>query len=287
MTPAGKLRAGEMRSAFAEEVTGPESAIRLERAALLIGAEDEAEKGLEVSDYLSRLDAWAEEARERMAQRPRGVTPIEAFNSFMFEELGFAGNRNDYYDPRNSYLNEVMDRRTGIPITLSILYMAVGRRAGFEVKGVGLPGHFITRIRELDSRESTMVDPFHGKIIDRDDCQERLDEIYSGQVKLRDEHLRAASTPDILVRVLSNLKTVYSRTSLYRQALAAVERILLIKPQAAEELRDRGAYLAQLDRLPEAIAYTAAYLQAAPGSPDAKETLEQLKAMRRRHAQLS
>jgi regulator of sirC expression with transglutaminase-like and TPR domain len=287
MTPASKLRACEMRRAFAEEVTGPEAAIRVEYAALLIAAEDEATKGVEVGDYLSRLDSWAEEARAHIARRSAHATPIEAFNSFMFEELAFAGNTSDYYDPRNSYLNEVMDRRTGIPITLSILYMAVGRRAGFEVKGVGLPGHFVTRIREVESRESTMVDPFHGKIIKREDCQERLDEIYSGQVALRDEHLRAISTPDLLVRVLSNLKTIYSRTGLYRQALAAVERILLIKPDAAEELRDRGAYLAQLDRLPEAIAYTAAYLEIAPESPDAKETLEQLKAMRKRHAQLS
>ncbi|HEX8138438.1 MAG TPA: transglutaminase-like domain-containing protein [Pyrinomonadaceae bacterium] len=276
-----------MRRAFTEEVTGPEGAMRVEYAALLIGAEDEAAKEVEVSDYMARLDAWAEGARRVIANRSESVTPVEAFNGFMFEGLGLAGNKSDYYDPRNSYLNEVMERRTGIPITLSILYMAVGRRAGFEVKGVGLPGHFITRIREVESRESTMVDPFHGKIIDRTDCQERLDEIYSGQVALRDEHLRATSTPDILVRVLSNLKTIYARAGLYRQALSAVERILLVKPHAAEELRERGAFLAQLNRLPEAIAYTAAYLQIAPDAPDAKETLEQLKAMRRRHALLS
>lgn len=286
MTPASKLRACEVRRAFAEEVARPDGAIRLDYAALLIGAEDEAAKVVDVGDYLSRLDSWAEVARRRLASSAT-PTPVEAFNRFMFEELGFVGNKSDYYDPRNSYLNEVMDRRTGIPITLSILYMAVARRAGLEVKGVGLPGHFITRVREVDSRHSTLVDPFHGKSIDRDECQDRLDEIYSGQVALRDEHLRAVTTSDILVRVLTNLKTVYARAGLYRQALAAVERILLIKPDAADELRDRGAFLAQLDRLAEAIAHTAAYLQLRPEAPDAKEILEQLKAMRRRQAVLN
>jgi regulator of sirC expression with transglutaminase-like and TPR domain len=286
MTPAGKLRAHEMRRAFAEEAGRPEGAVRLEYAALLIAAEDEAEKGLEVGDYLLRLESWAEAARLRLARSAAGEQ-VEAFNRFMFGELGFAGNKSDYYDPRNSYLNEVMDRRTGIPITLSIVYMAVGRRAGLEVKGVGLPGHFITRVRAVDSRLSTLVDPFHGKTIDREECRERLDEIYSGQLALRDEHLRAVTTEDILVRVLMNLKTIYVRAGLHRQALAAVERILLIKPDAADEVRDRGALLAQLGRLPEAVACTEAYRHLVRDAPDAKETKEQLKAMRRRHAMLN
>jgi regulator of sirC expression with transglutaminase-like and TPR domain len=283
MTPASHLRACELRRAFVEEVAKPDRSIRAGYAALLVAAEDQATKKIDVVEYLRRMESWAEQARERL-DSASAETPIAAFNRFMFDELGLAGNTSDYYDPRNSYLNEVMDRRVGIPITLSILYMEIGRRVGFEVKGVGLPGHFIIRAREVDAQQSTLVDPFHGKTLDRDECQERLDEVYGGQVALRDEHLRAATTPEILVRLLTNLKAIYARTNLYRQALAAVERILLLKPRAADEHRDRGALLAQLGRLPEAIADTEAYLQLAPNAPDADEAREQLKSLQRRQA---
>lgn len=284
MTPASKLLACEMRRAFAEEVAKPDGSIRLEYAALLVAAEDEAHMNVDIVAYLSRLESWAALARERIAQSTV-ETPILAFNRFMFDELGFVGNQLDYYSPRNSYLNEVIDRRTGIPITLSIVYMETGRRAGFRVEGVGLPGHFIIRVREEeDSLQSTLVDPFHGRTLDRDDCQERLDEVYGGQVALTEAHLRGATTREILVRLLMNLKAIYARADLHRQALAAVERILLLTPHAPEERRDRGALLAQLDRLPEAIAETESYLQLAPNAPDADEAREQLKALQRRQA---
>lgn len=120
MTPASKLLAQRLRKSFAEEVARPDDAIRLDRAALLVAAEDEAYKNLDVEEYLSRLDRLGELARERIAGQT-GARGVEAFNHFMFEEMGFAGNQLDYYDPRNSFLNHVIERRTGIPITLSIL----------------------------------------------------------------------------------------------------------------------------------------------------------------------
>jgi regulator of sirC expression with transglutaminase-like and TPR domain len=284
MTPAGKLLASEMRRAFAQEVAKPDGSIRLEYAALLVAAEDEAHMAIDVDEYLLRLERWAALARERIAQSTL-ETPIVAFNRFMFDELGLTGNHLDYYNPRNSYLNEVIDRRTGIPITLSIVYMETGRRAGFRVEGVGLPGHFITRVREAeDSLQSTLVDPFHGRTLDMDDCQERLDEVYGGQVALTEAHLRGATTREILVRLLMNLKAIYARADLHRQALAAVERILLLTPHSPDERRDRGALLSQLDRLPEAIAETDSYLQLAPDAPDSDEAREQLKALQRRQA---
>ncbi|HEX8772983.1 MAG TPA: transglutaminase-like domain-containing protein [Pyrinomonadaceae bacterium] len=285
MTPASKLLAREMRRAFAEEVAKPDGSIRLEYAALLVAAEDEAHMNIDVAEYLSRLERWAALARERIAQSTV-ETPIEAFNRFMFDELGLAGNQRDYYSPRNSYLNEVIDRRTGIPITLSIVYMGTGRRVGFSVEGVGLPGHFITRVREEkeDSLESTLVDPFHGRTLDMDDCQQRLDEVYGGQVALTEAHLRGATTREILVRLLTNLKAIYARADLHRQALVAVERILLLTPHAHDERRDRAALLSRLDRLPEAIAETESYLQLVPDAPDAAEAREQLKALQRRQA---
>jgi regulator of sirC expression with transglutaminase-like and TPR domain len=282
MTPASKLLAQEQRQAFAAEIARPDEAIRLEYAALLVAAEDEAHLNIDVVEYLLRLSNLGLEARDRV-EAAAGVA-VEAFNRFMFEEAGFSGNQLDYYDPSNSYLNRVLERRVGIPITLSIVYMEVGRKAGLEVDGIGLPGHFIVRARESQSVESTLVDPFHGKTLGLEDCQDRLDEAYGGQVPLTDEHLRASTTREILVRLLTNLKAIYARANLHTQTLAVIERILLLSPLDANEHRDRGTLLAQLERLPEAMAEMEAYLQMQPRVTDAEQVREQLHALKRRQA---
>ncbi|HEV7844216.1 MAG TPA: transglutaminase-like domain-containing protein, partial [Pyrinomonadaceae bacterium] len=237
---------------------------------------------LNVEEYLSRLDMLAEEVRSFLEMSESGET--ETFNRFIFDLKRFAGNQLDYYDPRNSFLNEVIDRRVGIPITLSVIYIEVGRRAGLDVEGVGLPGHFIVRVRELGLREALFVDPFHGAILTREDCQDRLDTVYDGLVSLSDVHLRAASTPDILVRMLRNLKAVYTRSNLYVQALGCVDRILLLTPGDESEHRDRGALLARLERFDEAVRETEFYLQIAVDAPDATEVREQLNHIRRQQA---
>jgi regulator of sirC expression with transglutaminase-like and TPR domain len=280
-----------MRRAFAEEVAKPDESIRLEYAALLVGAEDLAHEHFDLDAYLLRLEDWAAQARERLAassSKERPQTAVETFNHFMFEELELAGNQLDYYDPLNSYLHKVIDRRTGIPITLSIIYMEVARRAGLLVEGIGFPGHFIVRVRERDApQDFQLVDPFNHKTLRMEDCQERLDEAYDGRVRLTEEHLRAINVRAILVRLLTNLKAIYARAELYRQALSTVERILLVAPQSADERRDRGALLAQLGRLPEAIREAEAYLQLAPDAADAEQVREHLKALQRRQATLN
>ena len=283
MTPAGKLRAQEIRQLFRAAVSMPDASIDLARAALLIAAEERTH--LKVEHYLSLLDQISERARAHVAQSTGPI--IEAFNHFMFEEMGFAGNQLNYYDPRNSFLDDVIDRRTGIPITLSVVYMEVGRRAGLRTEGVGLPGHFIVRAWEGYSTEARLVDPFHGKMLDLSDCQDRLDELYGGQVALTSEHLRAATPREILTRMLTNLKAIYTRASLYRQALAVVERLLILMPEAVSEHRDHGTLLAQLGRLPEAIAETKTYLQLAPKAPDAEQVREQLGILQRRQSMLN
>jgi regulator of sirC expression with transglutaminase-like and TPR domain len=282
MTPASKLRAARARELFAEEAGKSAALVRLDRAALLIGAEDEAYRNVDVETYLSRLDALAVEARSFLENSQARET--EAFNYFLFEEKRFTGNQLDYYDPRNSFLNEVIDRRVGIPITLSVLYIEVGRRAGLDVEGVGLPGHFIVRVRELGYTEAMFVDPFHGVILTREDCQDRLDTVYDGMVNLSDEHLRPAATPEILVRMLRNLKAVYTRSNLYGQALGCVDRILLLTPGDESEHRDRGALLTRLERFDEAVRETEFYLQIAVDAPDATEVREQLNHIRRQQA---
>jgi regulator of sirC expression with transglutaminase-like and TPR domain len=282
MTPSGQLRAARARELFAAEARKAAALMRLDRAALLIGAEDEAHRHVEVEKYLSLMDELAAEARSFLEVSQSGET--EAFNYFLFELKRFSGNQLDYYDPRNSFLNEVMDRRVGIPITLSVIYIEVGRRAGLDVEGISLPGHFIVRVREVGEPEAVLVDPFHGVRLTREDCQDRLDTVYDGLVTLSDEHLSTASTPDILVRMLRNLKAVYTRSNLYRQALACVERLLLLTPGDAAEHRDRGALLARLERFEEAASETEFYLQASPDAPDATQVREQLNNIRRQQA---
>ncbi|HEY0098247.1 MAG TPA: tetratricopeptide repeat protein, partial [Pyrinomonadaceae bacterium] len=225
-------------------------------------------------------------ARERLA-RDEDSSPVVALNKFIFEELGFTGNQTDYYDPRNSLLSEVLERRTGIPITLSVVYMEIGRRAGLSVEGVGLPGHFIVRAEEATGGAPVLVDPFNGRIVDAEDCQERLDTIYGGQAPLTDAHLRPVSTLEILARLLRNLKGIYAQAGLYRRALSVIERILLVAPDAIEERRDRGALLAQLGRYSEAHVDVQAYLRRAPDAPDAERVREQLKNMQAQMARLN
>ncbi|HYO92359.1 MAG TPA: tetratricopeptide repeat protein [Pyrinomonadaceae bacterium] len=282
MTPSGKLRAARARELLAEEAQKPAALMRLDRAALLIGAEDEAYRNVSVEQYLSQMDELAEEARSFISASQSGET--EAFNYFLIELKRFAGNQLDYYDPRNSFLNEVMDRRLGIPITLSVIYIEVGRRAGLEVEGIALPGHFIIRVREPGSRDELLVDPFHGVMLTREDCQDRLDTVHDGRVILSDVIMRAATTPEILVRMLRNLKAVYTRANLYKQAIACMERIMLLTPDNADEHRDRGTLLMRLERFEEAAREMEFYLQTVPGAPDITDVREQLNNIRRQQA---
>ncbi|MDT5268441.1 MAG: hypothetical protein QOH49_627 [Acidobacteriota bacterium] len=284
MTPAEKVAAAEVRRRFASEVLRPDAEVDLARAALLVGAEEEPHRA-DVNHCLAHLDEMGEEARAR-AVRHSG-SRVEALNRYLFEELGFAGNELDYYDPRNSMLHQVLGRRTGIPITLSVVYIEVGRRAGLRVEGVGLPGHFVVRAFENDEDAGVLVDPFNRRSTDAEECQGRIDLIYDGRLELGEEHMRAIGARSILARMLGNLKAVYVRAGLFRRALSAVERLLLLAPADLDERRDRGMLLAQLDRLPEAVADTQTYLNLSPDAPDADAVREQLKKMQARQAMLN
>lgn len=283
VTPARKFAAHAARRHFAAAVAQADAAIDLAHAALLVAEEEEPRVG--VVRYLAMLEDMGREARRRIERVD--AEPLGAFNRFMFEELGFMGNEQSYYDPRNSLLSYVLDRRTGIPITLSVVYMEVGQRAGLRVEGVALPGHFIVRASAGSSETAMLVDPFHGRVIDEDDCQQRLDTVYGGQVPLTREHLAAATTREILVRMLRNIKAIYAQAKLYRQALAVVERILLVAPEAIDEHRDRGLLLGQLKRFPEAMIDLQLYLNFAVKATDAGHVREQLKRVQTQLAMLN
>lgn len=258
MTPSSKLAASEARRRFASLIAEADAAINLAHAALLI-AEEEEPRGA-VAGSLALLGEMGGEAGRRVEANP--LVAVETLNRFMFDELGFAGDEQNYYDVRNSLLPQVLERRAGLPITLSIIYMEVARRAGLNAEGVGLPGHFIVRVcAGAGVTNDTLVDPFYGKVVDEDECQQRLDSMYGGQVVLTEKHLRAMSKREILVRVLRNLQGIYMNSNSHRQALAVVERILLLAPRSLEDHRVRGILLAQTERLHEAAEELQFYLR--------------------------
>ena len=253
------------RSRLARLVELPEPEIELARAALLIAAEEYPQ--LVPDLYLRRLDILAERVRDRLADETAPLIVLQEMSRVLFHEEGYRGNIDAYYDPRNSFLNDVLDRRVGIPLTLAILYLEVGWRLSVPLEGVNFPGHFL--VRHPGEAFGLLVDPFQrGEIRFEDQAAELLDRVYGGAVELKPEYLGSATKKDMLVRLLANLKDVYLNTRDEARALAAVERILLLRP-VAEERRDRGMLLARAGRVDEALTDLRHYLESVPDAPDA------------------
>jgi regulator of sirC expression with transglutaminase-like and TPR domain len=266
------------RQRFYQEVQQPEEQIDLATAALYIA--QEAYPDLEVEAYLNALDTMADEVRERLPEEAYPLKIIRTLNHYLFTDLGFQGNTDNYYDPRNSFLNEVIERRTGIPISLSLVYLEVARRIDFPMAGVGLPGHFL--IRPTLEEMAIFVDPFHvGEILFEEDCRDRLQAIYGEGAKLLPEHLEVISPKALLARLLSNLKIIYLHQRDMVKALGTMDRILLMFPNAAPELRDRGLIYYQQGRLTEARYDLELYLYERPDAADAFEVRQVIEQIER------
>ncbi len=255
------------RQRLADLVAMPESQIDLAVGALLIAAEEYPQ--LRVAPYLRRLDLLAQRVQDRLAGETAAPVVLQELCVVLFGEEGFAGNADAYYDPRNSFLNDVLDRRLGIPITLGIVVLEVGRRVGLPLSGINFPGHFLVRYEGEIAR--LLVDPFDaGRVRWEDEGQDLLDRVYGGMVTMRPEFLQPAAKVDILARVLTNLKGIYLNARDDVRALAAVDRILMLRPGAGVELRDRGLLLARTGRRDEAVADLERYLDFVPTAPDAQ-----------------
>ena len=254
---------------FAELVTREQ--FSLAEACLLI-AEDQY-PGLDIAGCVAKLDAMAATVRGRLAADALAEQKVAALNWHLFGELRFCGNADAYYDPRNSYLNEVLERRTGIPITLSIVYLEVGRRLGLQVQGVSFPGHFLVKLRLKQG--SLVLDPFIGG----EPCSETELRAWLSQAlpadrpaKLDlDRYLEPATPREIVARVLRNLKGIYLKSAKLERALAVMHRMLLVMPESAEELRDRGLVHAELQCFRPALADLQNYLRRRPDAPDASD----------------
>jgi regulator of sirC expression with transglutaminase-like and TPR domain len=274
----------EIRRRFAEVVSRDDERVDLAKAALLIAAEEYPR--IETSLYLEKLDRIADLAREQAAGAETSLDFITAINTTLFDELRFRGNIDNYYDPRNSYLNEVIDRRTGIPITLAVVYMEVARRIGFAVDGVGLPGHFI--VKHSDENGEVFIDVFNrGRLLGEVGCADLLASLSRGKLVLRPEHLLPATRKQILTRLLSNILGIYSGTTDYHRALAAIERILLINPDSLSHIRDHGLLLAAAGKTTGALDELERYLTLSPEAPDAEAIAEQMKSIKQDQAKLN
>ena len=258
---------------------------------------------LDASAYLTRLDAMGDAARRRIEQHVDEtgessiLSCIKGFNAYLFDELRFVGNRDRYEDPRNSCLNEVLDRRTGIPITLSVVYMEIGRRAGLRVDGVNFPGHFLVRFPEPAGRgpRGLIVDPFHaGALLSEHDCRMMLQKHVGSEVAFSRSLLAPATRPQIIVRMLLNLKRIYVHMRSFPQARDITEFLVAMTPSALSELRDRGLLAYHLNDITGALRDLQTYLKLASMGEMDKETREEheqiwehIKTLRRRVAALN
>ncbi|WP_443029127.1 SirB1 family protein [Spirulina sp. CS-785/01] len=253
------------RQRFYQEIQQPQDQLDLGKAALYLAQEEYPT--LEIDYYLNILDTMAAEVAEQLPESRYPLKIVQTINQYLYEELGFYGNQKDYYNPRNSFLNDVLERRTGIPITLSLVYLEVAKRLDFPMVGIGMPGHFL--IRPEFEGVGIFVDAFNqGETLFEQDCEELLQKIYHPSAQLDPRFLEAVSKSRFLARMLSNLKAIYLNKQDFKKAIGAIDRILMLFPDNAMELRDRGLLLYQLDEWTRAIPDLESYLEKAPHAQD-------------------
>ncbi len=258
---------------------------------------------LDPGAYIARLDSMGEAAKSwiaRQVEETGDISPLartKSLNAYLFSDQQFAGNRDRYDDPRNSCLNEVLDRRSGIPFTLSVVYMEVGRRAGMEIDGVNFPGHCLVRVRETAGRKprGLIVDPFHsGALLSEQDCRTLLEKHVGSEVTFSRSLMATATRMQIIVRMLLNLNRVYMQMRSFPQARDVTELLLAVTPSALSELRDRGLLAYHLNDISSALRDLQTYLKLASMGEATEDTREEhqqiwehVKTLRRRVAGLN
>ena len=260
-----------------------DASLPLLEAAITIAQDDHP--ALDPQAVLGDIDALAARLKQRLPNDASPLQRLRALNRFFFIELGFAGNVNDYYDRRNSYLHEVLISRRGIPITLALLFCELAGQIGLTARGVSFPGHFLVKLRMPQGE--VVIDPFDGHSLSREDLDERLAPFRKRQGLEGDFEtplglfLQTAPARDVLARMLRNLKEIHRTTEDWPRLLAVQQRLVLLLPGSAEELRDRGLTWAELGRRGEAAADLEAYVAKAPGAGDAQALAERAQELRR------
>lgn len=265
----------------------PREQISLAQAALVIAGEEYP--ALDVTDYVARIDALADTLRKRLRADISPADTLPLLNRYLFDELGYAGNSDDYYDPRNSYLNDVIDRRLGIPITLSVLYIEVGRRLNLPLSGVSFPGHFLVKCALRDG--AVVLDTYaKGASLGIKDLQKRL-RVLSGGAAVPPETvmrmLGSASPAEIVARMLRNLKGIYVERGEKTRALTALNRVLDLYPQALDALRDRARLLEELECFRAALTDFEMVLKLDPQAQDVPTLRGKIAMLRERASRLN
>jgi regulator of sirC expression with transglutaminase-like and TPR domain len=248
-------------------------------------AQDET-PGLDAQGVLSQIDALADRLRRRIPADAAPLQRLRLLNQYFFQELGFAGNVNDYYDRRNSYLPDVLHTRRGIPITLAMLYIEVASHAGLKASGVSFPGHFLVKLQL--PRGEVIIDPFTGHSLSREQLDERLVPYRRKQGLVGEFEaplglfLQPAPPRDVIARLLHNLKEIHRSAGDLPRLLAVLERLVVLLPQAWGERRDRGLVQAELGHTNAAIDDLAAYLEHCPSAEDAPALQRRLAELQRR-----
>jgi regulator of sirC expression with transglutaminase-like and TPR domain len=276
----------DLTGRLTEIIEGPENEIPLTEAAILVASH--RYPGLDVDYYLEMIEGFGDGLAAQIATDSDPADKVVALNHYLFDELGFVPNAEDYYDPRNSLLNDVVERRTGIPITLSLVYMAVGNRVGLSLDGVCYPGHFLVKCKLADG--IIVLDPFFkGQSLDIAALQRLLREAKGGEVSraIVAGMLVAASKREILLRMLRNLKSIYVRKREFDNALPIMNWIVSADPQQAVEIRDRGIIYQELECFRAAATDFAQYLELAPDCHDATGIRRRLIELQRRASRLN
>ncbi len=240
---------------------------------------------LDIDTYVTRIEELASAAEARLRGEADAYRSIAALNHVLFQERGFHGNREHYFDPKNSFLNEVLDRKTGIPISLSVLYIEVGQRIGLPLHGVGFPGHFL--VKYIGDNEDIVVDPFNrGEILSENSLKIMLYRLYGGTIAFDPDLIESISKKQILRRMLNNLKIIYLGQDDLIKGLSVVEHLVLLDPASGEDIRDRGLIYLRLECFRQALEDLESYLRLAPHAKDAQAVKEQVAVLAKQVAQI-
>ncbi len=233
---------------------------------------------MDLGHYREILEQMADDLQLRLSKTHYPLRIVQEINQYLFIEKAFRGNDTDYYNPCNSFINDVLDRRLGIPISLSIIYMVIGDRLGFPIEGISFPGHFIIRPQHPDLE--IFIDPYNqGDILFPEDCEDKLAQLYGQRVPLQPEYLEPVSVRRILDRLLNNLKLIYLRRHETNKALASIERSLMLNPNVPTQWRDRGLICYQLERFSESRIDLENYLQHIPYAEDSQVIMQLIREM--------
>lgn len=236
---------------------------------------------LSITEYAAKLDSMGKTLRDLVSDVKNPTYLISMLNEYMFNTLGFSGNRDDYYNPDNNFLNVVIDKKSGIPITLSIIYVEFARQIGLDLRPVGFPSHFLVK-----HTEEMIIDPFErGRMLTIDDLHEILNRSYGGEVEFVPQFLDEIEPEKILIRIARNLKNSYTESFNYEMAMRCINFILSMEPNAAEEVRDKGILEARLLHYDLALKSLNKYLELSPEADDVDDILDLIRSIKERTSQ--